>query len=198
MPPVSEDKLVEKAGYGFEFCAFWCSASGMNGSRYELDRQDFYFFQDINQDCLEPCDGLCNNAVEFATHPRSDFEMCEKSFCDNYSKEKEEFCSDPKMKWDPEGCAHKLGHATFLTTMSSTAPTNVRPAVIRTVVEPASAKTATEPTSTSTTTASASTSTTTASTSTRKTTKKEKKIKASRRSKGKRSRRYLQIKVPYY
>ena len=134
-----------------------------------------------------------NKAVEFVTRRSSDFEMCEKSFCDNYSKEKEEFCSDPNMKWGPEGCDHKLVHATFLTTNSSTAPTNVRPAVIRTVVEPASAKTATEPTSTSTTTVSASTSTTTASTSTRKTTEKKKKIKASRRSKGKRYRRYLLI-----
>ena len=78
---------------------------------------------------MEPYAGLRNNAVKFATCPSSDFKMCEKSFSDNYSKEKEEFCSDTKMKWDPEGCAHKLGHATFLTTNYSTSPTNVRPAV---------------------------------------------------------------------
>ena len=40
MPTVSEDKLVENAGYGFEFCAFRCSASGMGGGRYEMDTQD--------------------------------------------------------------------------------------------------------------------------------------------------------------
>jgi len=166
MPPFSEDKLVEKSGNNIEYCAFRCSASGMDGGRYELDTQECYCFQDLTQACLEPCAGLRNNAVEFATRPSSNFEMCEKSFCDNYSEDKEEFCSDPQMKWDPEGCAHKLGHETLKTTTPSTAPTNVTPAVIRTVVEPDSAEMAMEPTFTSTTTASASTSTTTTSTST--------------------------------
>ena len=96
--------------------------------------------------------------------------MCEKSFCYNYSEDKEDFCSDPQMRWDPEGCDNKLGRETFLTTTSLTAPMNVTPAVISTVVEPDSAETVTEPTFTSTTKASASTSTTTASTSTSTTT----------------------------
>ena len=58
MPPVYEDKLVEKAGYGFEFCAFQCSASGMDGGRHEMDTQDCYCFQDLTQACLEPCAGF--------------------------------------------------------------------------------------------------------------------------------------------
>jgi len=178
MPPVSEVELVETVGNSIQFCAFQCHASGKDGGRYEMDTQDCYCFQDLTQACLEPCAGLRNNAVEFASRPSSDFEMCEKSVCDHYSEENEEFCSDPQMKWDPEGCAHKLGHAAFLTTTSSTAPINVTPAVTRTVVEP---------------TTSASTSTTTASTSTRKTTKKKEKKKASKRSKSKRSKNHLRI-----
>ena len=61
----------------------------------------FLFLPRSHQACLEPCAGLRNNAVEFATRPSSDFEMCEKSFCDNYSKEKEELYSDPKMISQP-------------------------------------------------------------------------------------------------
>ena len=137
MPSGSEDKLVEKAGYGFEFCAFWCSASGMYGGSYEIDTQDCYCLQYLTQAYLEPFAGLRNNGVEFSTYPRSDYQMCEKSFCDNYSEDKEDFCSNTEMKWNTGGFSNNLGHETFLTIASSTAPTNVTPAVIRTVVQPA-------------------------------------------------------------
>ena len=105
-----EDNVVSLKVSSLTFCAQICNSEGSAGGKYELDTNQCHCYENVY--CLEPCVGLLDNSVEFATRPRSDFEMCEKSFCNYYSEDNTDFCSDPKVKWNPEGCEKKLSGLT--------------------------------------------------------------------------------------
>ena len=85
-------------------CADLCSKKdGMVGGEYEISTKDCFCYDNLY--CLEPCVGLNDKSVEFSTLPLSDFGTCNKSFCDSYYDEWEDFCNDPENGWDPTACA---------------------------------------------------------------------------------------------
>ena len=107
------DKRIENVK-DVQACADICSdIDGMAGGEYEIDTRECYCFDNLF--CLEPCVGLNDKAVEFSTRPFSDFDTCEKSFCESYYDDWVDFCSDPENGWDPNACAAKIGTPELVT-----------------------------------------------------------------------------------